>query len=213
MRQRCSVLALATAAILGSWTTADAAAVLQVQSGTGTNFTVTDGNDFPFLAEPFDVLIDAVLETTGAGVLTFEYLGFEAGYTNSFLFDGSPCFETGTSPEGATCGGSTSGGAIDFQFWSDLGSGNLDAVVWDNLSAPAALLAYSIGVIQEGQNQFVLLWDDSGAKEDDDHDDLGVRVNFRPLEQVPEPTSMAIMLAGLVGLAGLRRRCRQATGE
>jgi hypothetical protein len=206
--RRCSLLALATAAVLGSWTTADAAAVLQIQSGTGTNFTVTGGNDFPFLSEPFDLLVDAVLETTGPGVLTFEYLGFEAGYTNSFLFDGDPCFRTGSTAEGATCGGATAGGAIDFEFWSDRDTANLDAIVWDNLAPPGSILSYSIGVIQEGPNQFLLLWDDSGKKEDDNHDDLGVRVTFRPLEQVPEPASLTLMLAGMAGLAGLRRRRR-----
>jgi hypothetical protein len=203
------LLALATAAVLGSWTTADAAAVLQIQPGTGTNFTVTQGNDFPFVTEPFDLLIDAILETTGPGVLTFEYLGFEAGFTNSFLFDGGLCFRTGTSVEGATCGGSTAGGPLDFEFWSNLEGPNFDAVVWDNLNPPGSILSYSIGVIQEGANQFLLLWDDSGKKEDDNHDDLGVRVTFRPLEQVPEPASLTLMLAGVAGLAGLRRRRRQ----
>ena len=84
-------------------------------------------------------------------------------------------------------------------------------MVWDNLSPPGSILSYSVGVIQEGTNQFLLLWDDSGKGPDDDYDDLGVRVTFRPLEQVPEPTSMAIMLAGMAGLAGMRRRPRQAT--
>ena len=168
------------------------------------------GNDFPFITEPFDLLVDAILETTGPGVLTFEYLGFEAGYTNSFLFDGNQCFRTGSSTSGGTCSGTTSGGAIDFQFWSNLKTADFDAVVWDNLNPPASLLSYSIGVIQEGTNQFLLLWDDSGKNEDDNHDDLGVRVTFRPLEQVPEPTSIAIMLAGMAGLAGMRRRRRQA---
>jgi len=208
--RRCSLIALATAAAVGSWTTADAAAVLQVQPGTGTNSTITKRNDFPFLSEPFDLLVDAILETTGPGVLTFEYLGFEAGYANSFLFDGNPCFRTGSSTEGDTCSGATSGGAIDFQFWSNLETADFDAVVWDNLSPPGSILSYSVGVIQEGTNQFLLLWDDSGKGPDDDYDDLGVRVTFRPLEQVPEPTSMAIMLAGMAGLAGMRRRQRQA---
>ena len=164
-----------------------------------------------FITEPFDLLVDAILETTGPGVLTFEYLGFEAGYTNSFLFDGNQCFRTGSSVEGDTCGGATAGGAIDFEFWSNLKTADFDAAVWDNLNPPGSILSYSIGVIQEGTNQFVLLWDDSGAKEDDNHDDLGVRVTFRPLEQVPEPTSIAIMLVGMAGLAGMRRRRRQAT--
>jgi hypothetical protein len=207
--RRCSLIALATATALGGWTTADAAAVLQIQAGTGTPFTVTQGNDFPFLTEPFDVLIDAVLETTGAGTLTFEYLGYEAGYTNSFLFDGDLCFRTGASVEGATCGGSTSGGTLDFEFWSNLKGPDFDAVVWDNLNPPGSAQSYSIAVIQEAENQFLLLWDDSGKKEDDNHDDLGVRVTFRPLEQVPEPGSMALMIAGMAGLAGLKRRRSQ----
>jgi hypothetical protein len=204
--RRCNLLALATTAVLGSWTTADAAAVLQVTPGTGTDFTVTQGNDFPFLVEPFQLLVDGILETTGPGTVTFEYLGFEAGYTNSFVFNDQLCFRTGVSAVGATCGGSVSAGALDFEFWSNLRGPDFDAIVWDNLSPPGSILDYSIGVIQEGENQFLLLWDDSGNKQDDNHDDLGIRVTFRPLEQVPEPTSMAVMLAGLAGLAGLRRK-------
>ena len=204
--RRCNFLALATAAALGSWTTADAAAVLQVTPGTGTDFTVTQGNDFPFLVEPFQLLVDGILETTGPGTITFEYLGFEASYTNSFFFNDELCFRTGVSAEGATCGGTVSGGPLDFEFWSSLKSPNLDTVVWDNQSPPGSIQDYSVGLIQEGDNQFLLLWDDSGKKKDDNHDDLGIRVTFRPLEQVPEPTSMAVMLAGLAGLAGLRRK-------
>jgi hypothetical protein len=204
--RRCNILAIATAAALGSWTTADAAAVLQVTPGTGTEYTVTQGNDFPFLVEPFQLLVDGILETTGPGTITFEYLGFEASYTNSFFFNDELCFRTAVSVEGATCGGTVSGGALDFEFWSRLKGPNLDTVVWDNQSPPGSIQDYSIGLIQEGENQFLLLWDDSGKKKDDNHDDLGIRVTFRPLEQVPEPTSMAVMLAGLAGLAGLRRK-------
>ena len=99
--------------------------------------------------------------------------------------------------------------AIDVEFWSNLKTADFAAVVWDNLNPPGTLLSYSIGVIQEGTNQFLLLWDDSGKESDDNHDDLGVRVTFRPLEQVPEPASLTLMLAGVAGLAGLRRRRRQ----
>ncbi len=206
-----SRLPLAVAlALFASASTSHAVSVLQVRPGTGTAGTVDGANDFPFLAEPFSLTLDGVLETTGAGTLTFEYLGYEAGYTNSFLVAGDDCFQTGNSAVGATCSAATSGGTVDFQLWTSLGSENLSERVWDNLSPPGSPQSYSVGLIQEAPNSFLILWDDSGAQEDDDHDDLGVRVSFEP-KSVPEPDTLGLMLAGLVGAAGfVRRRPREA---
>ena len=52
------------------------------------------------------------------------------------------------------------------------------AAVWSNL-APPPEAPVSVGVIQEGPNTYLVLWDDSGAQ-NDDHDDLGVRIVFEP---------------------------------
>ena len=203
---------LSVAIALALFTTvssSNAVPVLQIRAGSGVAGTVSGGNDYPFLSEPFPLTLDGVLETTGAGTLTFEYLGYEAAYVNSFLVGGGECFRTGTSAVGQECNAGTSGGVLDFQFWSNLGGGHLDAVVWNNVAPPGSTTTYSVGLIQEAPNTFLLLWDDSGAQQDDDHDDLGVRVIFQPTS-VPAPDTLGLMLAGLVGAAGFVRRRQRA---
>lgn len=207
--RRSSLLATTIALVL--YTTASsshAVPVLQIRAGTGVASSVTAGNDYPFLAEPFSLTLDGILETTGEGTLTFEYLGYEAGYVNSFVVGGADCFRTGVSAVGQTCSAGTTGGTVDFQLWSSLGGGDLDAAIWNNLAPPGSPLAYSVGLIQEAPNTYLLLWDDSGAREDDDHDDLGVRIVFEP-KSVPEPDTLGLMLAGLIGAAGFARRRRR----
>ena len=108
-------LAAVALAFIATTALSHAASVLQVRAGTGTPATVTGGNDYPFLAEPLMITLDGVLETTGAGKLTFEYLGYEAAWINSFLVEGEDCFTTGRSEVGATCSVATSGGIVDFQ--------------------------------------------------------------------------------------------------
>ena len=87
-------LAAVALAFIATTAASHAASVLQVRAGTGTPATVTGGNDYPFLAEPLTIRLDGVLETTGAGKLTFEYLGYEAAWINSFLVEGEDCFTT-----------------------------------------------------------------------------------------------------------------------
>lgn len=183
--------------------------MLQLRPGTGTGAVVEWDNDYPFLDRPSELTRDAVLETTGAGTLTFEYLGHETRWSNSFLVDGEQCFRTGISTVGATCGAQSGGGIVNFEFRSSLGTERPDAAVWRNLAAPREAQPFSVGVIQDGPNTFLVLWDDSGAQ-NDDHDDLGVRIVFEP---GPERNADAVglMLAGLLGAAGfVRRRQREA---
>ena len=181
--------------------TADAASVLQVRSGTGSPTMVGPANDYPFLATPAAVTRNGVLETTGAGTLTFEYLGHEAGWVNTFLVEGKDCFRTGSSKVGATCSASTSGGVIDFQFRASPRGPEVGAAVWSNRAPPRSVQSYSVGLVQEAPNTFLILWN-SGVH-DGDYDDLGVRVVFQPARPRQRERQGA-MLAGVVGAGRVR---------
>ena len=53
----------------------------------------------------------------------------------------------------------------------------------------------------------MIFWDDSGAKNDDNHDDMIIGMRFRPIVSVPEPATLAVFTLGLLGAAfALRRR-------
>jgi hypothetical protein len=170
--------------------------MLQLRLGTGSGALAEWENDYPFLDRPSALTRDAVLETTGAGTLTFEYLGHETRWSNSFLVGGEECFKTEASTIGATCSAQSRGGIVNFEFRSSLGTDDPHAAEWSNL-APPPESPFSVGVIQEGPNTYLVLWDDSGAQ-NDDHDDLGVRIVFEP-EQERDVDAVGLMLAGLLG--------------
>lgn len=61
-------------------------------------------------------------------------------------------------------------------------------------------------------NLWMIFWDDSGAKNDDNHDDMIIGARFRPVVAVPEPATLAVFTLGLLAAAyALRRRLAPVT--
>jgi hypothetical protein len=168
----------------------------------------------------------ANLSLSGTGTLTVEYFGYEAGYFNTFFFDGNLLFNSTDAPQ-SVWGPHSGVGPIP------IGSGLLPFTYCTTGRAPGQGVGSKAGCVGNGANSLLgprnigvqvdptnpnvawLFWDDSGglvpgtrAAIDDDYDDLIVRLTFRP-SQVPEPASMGLLGLGLLGL-GLAMRRRKA---
>lgn len=128
-----------------------------------------------------------------------------------------------------------SGAFVDFGFCTDGGSivGNYGRCAYND-SAPSLTAQYNYGagggyrsIAFRSLNSFdplaglynfggtgtsnlwMVFWDDSGAKNDDNHDDYITVARFRPVS-VPEPTTLLLLGAGLFGLPFARRAARRS---
>jgi hypothetical protein len=159
------------------------------------------------------------ISLTGPAEVTFEFMGAESGYKNSFIVSGAGGFTfqelgTGLTPWGAQAIGTpqlyaAAGPITNWSFRSDRGSNQgpfgTNTEQFGIFVPTSATGSYSSNVLYLG-------FDDEPGSDDDNHDDLVIRVTATALGTpggVPEPASWAMLIAGF-GLVGAAQRRRKA---
>lgn len=165
------------------------------------------------------------LESDTAGTVSYEYLGKEAGYTNTFaIYSGADqIFSTAGhanskwDPSALSVPSNVNAGSfVDFTFCTDGGGdksaagclSNANNSFFSALNVPAGK---SIAVSLLDPFTALLWWDDSGAGPDADHDDMVVLAKLTT--KVPEPGTSALFGAALLGMGlAMRKRGKGTNG-
>lgn len=134
------------------------------------------------------------LSADSAGKLKFEYLGSEAGFTNTFSL-GSQLFSNATSAVGNVSLVDVAAGIIPFIFQTS-GGGGKSATNGGVMSS-----GVSIAFADLGDGSFLALFNDGGGQ-DFDYDDLAVRVS---VSAVPLPAAAWLLLSAVLGLVSFSR--------
>jgi len=133
---------------------------------------------------------------SGAGNVTFEYLGSEAGNTNyAFDFD-SNYFGNKFSSQGDTFVSNDDGDALDFGFFT-LGEYTTWGGIYNAWGGDVA--DFTIAVFRESASSIILMFGDGFG--DSDFDDMMVRASVVPL-----PAVLPLFALGLAGFGFARRR-------
>ena len=227
------VLAAAAAAGLFAIAGAPAQASIIGLSG-GTAGTIPDAgqtNDVLVgmgLGNSLTGFFGSTVSVVGSAPILVEFLGYEAGYANSFSFAGhqfssevddpTPADNREiftTAPSFVT---SDLSGVLDF-FFSTSGGGTPASV--QNGANPddfgqgptgVSFFASIVGAPMSRSGQSVMLFfDDNGANNDDDYDDMVIRLSsVAPLAAVPLPATLPLLFGAIAGFGFVGRRSRRA---
>lgn len=160
------------------------------------------------------------LTTNTKAKIKYTLLGWEASYINTFTSDGDSFGSDGTGKKVgiwnaaglASFVNTTLPGLLGFTFETDGGSGPTLSVSNGTNTVPTKnkvnFFASVVGdpTATEG-NSLYLFFDDDGNTQDDNHDDLVVRVD---VAAVPVPAAGFMLFGALGGLAAVRRRRKAA---
>lgn len=221
------LLAAATAAAISMGGSVFAATLGQIPGGTATNDALSPLG----LSDPLDGYFGAqlyLIAGPGGATLTATRMGAEAGNTNSFTMTGTT---TGVQTLTDAGGGNFfnpagidsitdtfSAGLIDFLFTTSAGPTSVaNGSNPDNTTpTPSPGINFFVSFVQDplatsGQAVW-LFFDDDGANNDDNHDDLVIKLAIEggSISIVPLPAAGFLLLGGLGGLAALGRRKSKA---
>ncbi|MFX0547399.1 VPLPA-CTERM sorting domain-containing protein [Roseovarius sp. S1116L3] len=200
--------------------TSASAATLSIDGGTAGvipgGSAVNDGLGPLGLANPLAGFYGSTINLSGPAKVTFTLLGYEAGFNNTFTY-GSDELNGGGGVGGSTGTWSAAGldsfmaiagaGTLAFSFSTD-GNGGSTAVNGSNPDNTGPEINFFASAAGDQSGKFVYLFlDDGGAGNDDNHDDLVVRVDVAP---VPLPAAGILLFGALGGLAAMRRRKKAA---
>jgi hypothetical protein len=160
------------------------------------------------------------------GLVEFTYLGREAAYLNQFqvddgsgwqtVFDNNDKFGSTQSPVGSVRSFTLAAGIIPFRFYvHDIDAFATNGSNPNDFTSPAAnfFASFDASPTATSGSSLVLFLDDTGAADDDDHDDMLVRLtalngSVSGTGVVPEPGSMILLGSGLAALLAGRRSRR-----
>ena len=166
----------------------------------------------------------------GPSQITVDYFGAEAGFNNSFAAFGNPsCSFNHAGGTTTFTGGvlnscvvnNVASGLLNFAFTSALPGVSTNGTNPDNSTSNTPNFFVSLtsmaglgGLDNNGDNSTPgsgqiawLFFDDGGAGDDDNHDDMVVRLTITGGSiNIPEPGTIALLGAALLGLGAVRRR-------
>lgn len=205
-----------------------------IPEGNQTNEVLTNVFGMPAASGEFGatVNLDAATDTQ----ITVNYFGFEAGFANSFVIDGvvdsvalstelengnggvytlSSDYATDLSSPLSSSDLVVAAGQLSFSFSTAGGGGIAQQTVengsnTDNTASNPAIANFFASLSRDAQTVF-LFFDDTGAGDDDNHDDFVVSlsisgINPQEPQPVPLPAGGLLLLGGLGAFAVARRR-------